>query len=136
MSEQAAESEEKTVANTTVRLRAFRDHARSRFSAVISALRQRFAMLYVHYFVRVDERDKCPGCGTRAKHEIKFVRAYAKLIHNCKFCGAVWATDPLVPYTQWEVKGLEDVQQPAAQAEDRAYAASREPIVLRQRGNS
>jgi hypothetical protein len=57
--------------------------------------------LIVHYLYRVTGKEKCPACGSRAKHEYKFNPAYRAVIHRCKVCVAEWGQKPLVIADQW-----------------------------------
>lgn len=111
---------------------------RARFIVSFNGFRLRLAQYYLHYFVHVDLKEKCPACGTRDKHKIKFVRRYGRLIHICAFCEAAWGTNPLLNYAQWKVDGLDDSDsqetEPARSSEGTVSGASREPIVIRGKG--
>jgi hypothetical protein len=86
-----------------------------------------FTRLYIHYFVGIDRKSKCPACGTRKRHKIKFNPVYMALLHQCAFCEAVWGEPSLINASQWAVKPvLSDPQQPAT--ESKPQGAQREPM--------
>lgn len=64
--------------------------------------------VYLRFFCdrRVSTKAKCPGCGIRKKHEIKWVPQLEKELHECGQCHAVWGDDPVLPIERWRV-GLE-----------------------------
>jgi hypothetical protein len=72
--------------------------------------------IYIHYFVRVSRRAKCPGCGSRRKHEIVFSGAHivgdhstpGAILHRCVECKAVYSDLTLVDPAEWVVQAPAD----------------------------
>ncbi len=59
--------------------------------------------LRVHFFLVVSTRSKCPGCGCRKEHELKWVPApTSKLAHLCAVCSAEWCEAPVRSAESWE----------------------------------
>lgn len=103
------------------------------------------AAVYVHYFVETDTREKCPCCGRRQLHPMRYDTESKRLLHMCKTlhagekqtfgCGAVWGTDTLVPAERWEatVKSTDEQGRPTlTQPEAKFHSTvSREPTIIR-----
>lgn len=87
---------------------------------------------WVHYFLQVDPKAKCPACGVRRKHKIVYSTAYGALVHQCSFCSAAWGERPLVQSTSWAVAMPELSPEEQQQQQERPpwYGASREPRVI------
>lgn len=60
--------------------------------------------LYVLHFVQSDSKAKCPACGIRAEHDVRWSDVASALIHVCKRCFAVWSEQPLVDAAQWRTQ--------------------------------
>jgi hypothetical protein len=103
--------------------------------------------LYVRHFIKIDDRAKCPSCGTVADHKITFVPLYQKVLHQCGVawngdkqfgCGALWGEDTIVPAAKWQVvmpaemdEILELKQMEELQKTQESKVASRTPTVVR-----
>jgi hypothetical protein len=89
--------------------------------------------LYVHYFVQADSRAKCPSCGIREKHELRWVDPYERLFHVCGRCHAAWAEAAIVDARSWKVK-LDIVEDETANPDGSVTStvqhAQREPIIV------
>ena len=66
---------------------------------VITAVR-----FYIFYFVQSDSKAKCPGCGIRAQHDIRWSNDVSALIHVCKRCFAVWSEQPVTAVEAWRTQ--------------------------------
>jgi len=60
--------------------------------------------LYVHFMVQANSKAKCPACGIRAEHEVRWSDVASALIHVCKRCVAVWSEQPMVNVAQWRTQ--------------------------------
>lgn len=106
-----------------------------------------FFRYYLHYFVQADRKEKCPSCGIRQYHPMKYDLGSKKVLHYCKTlhaedktaigCGAIWGIDCLVNPTKWEIvetsvdeQGRATVEQP----EKKFVHVSREPIIVKKEG--
>ena len=89
----------------------------------LAQLRFWLTKLYVHYFVRVDKKSKCPGCGHRLLHPILFSPVQQKLVHQCTFCKAAWTEPPVRQATDWSLPVREEPEEPRI-----GYGAQREPV--------
>lgn len=95
----------------------------------ITALRDTLLRYYIHYFVKIDPLGKCPSCGIRQSHPIKYDSASKKVLNWCRTrhaderatfgCGAIWSSDCLVNPANWEsviqtqeTEGNVEVKQP------------------------
>lgn len=97
---------------------------------------------YIWYCVKSDRKEKCPSCGVRQLHPMRYDTSSKKILHMCKTsyvpdstivgCGAVWATDCLRNPADWEVvereqdeEGRMKVGQPNGK-----FDVSREPTII------
>lgn len=69
-------------------------------------LRRRMLALYVHLVVQASSRAKCPACGIRQEHDVRWSSEYGMLIHVCKRCFAPWGEQPMVAAKTWAVTVL------------------------------
>jgi hypothetical protein len=51
----------------------------------------------------VNDQAKCPACGLRAQHKIKYVPDYEKVFHQCGRCDAEWGEKTIQPPEKWRV---------------------------------
>ena len=77
----------------------------------------------------VDECAKCPSCGVKQKHPIKFVDALGKVLHNCQRCSACWAEDPIAAFSGWKIESLPSEPELSRPAADRV-TVSRHPTLV------
>lgn len=92
---------------------------------MFNQLRFWLTKLYVHYFVRVDPKSKCPACGHRVRHQIVFSPRQQNLIHQCAFCKAAWAEPPVAQSTAWSIPAKEE---PEPEEPRVPFGAQREPL--------
>jgi hypothetical protein len=100
---------------------------------------------YMHYYVQADVKEKCPCCGIRQLHPMRYDTDSKRLLHMCRTlhagekqtfgCGAIWNTSCLVDPGRWETiissvdeNGRQEVKQPEAKFHSEA---SREPTIIR-----
>lgn len=101
--------------------------------------------MWLHYMVQTDPKEKCPSCGIRQLHPMRYDTDSKRLLHMCKTlhakpeqtfgCGAIWNTGCMVEPGQWETiiqsinsDGKSEVKQP----ESKFYSeVSREPTIIR-----
>ena len=57
--------------------------------------------LSIHLFERISTTAKCPACGCREEHKIKWRAAFGKVLHFCGRCEAVWGELPIVQAADW-----------------------------------
>lgn len=60
--------------------------------------------LYVHFMVQANSKAKCPACGIRAEHDVRWSDVVSALIHVCKRCFAVWGEKPITAADQWKTQ--------------------------------
>ncbi len=77
--------------------------------AVAGVVASLLLRLYLFYFVQANSKAKCPACGVRAEHDVRWSDAAAHLVHVCKRCLAVWAEEPCVQYSRWRTTLQADV---------------------------
>src|SRR5277367_1006950 len=46
---------------------------------------------------------KCPACGVRSPHEIRYAEDYECVIHTCARCKAEYGLPTVVPVTRWRI---------------------------------
>jgi hypothetical protein len=99
----------------------------------LKRLRTWLLRLYVHYFVQADSRAKCPGGGIRAKHDLRWVEIYEKVVHVCGRCHVAWADAPIVDARRWKLQ-LDVVEDETANPDGTTTSsvqhAQREPIIV------
>ena len=91
--------------------------ARRKASHAIRAFSLWFAQLYsgavrLLYIWRVsrakiDLNAKCPGCGFRKGKGITYVREFARIVHSCSVCGALWLEESIVAPQYWALTETE-----------------------------
>lgn len=60
--------------------------------------------LYVYLFVQASAKAKCPACGIRAAHDVRWNPEAQQLVHLCKRCFAAWMEQPMVKADVWSSK--------------------------------
>jgi len=60
----------------------------------------------IHYFVKISTKAKCPACGIRKEHSVKWSPEYERVIHICSRCEAAFAESPIASIDLWRVKVL------------------------------
>ncbi len=73
--------------------------------------------LYIHYRVQADGRAKCPACGIRAEHDIRWAEQVGALVHVCKRCFAVWTEQPMISAAQWKTTLTASTEEGVANAD-------------------
>jgi ribosomal protein S27AE len=80
----------------------------------LGRLRAWLLRLSIKYFEQISLRTKCPGCGHRRLHDIRFVATIGRVAHCCSVCKAEWTEAPIVQAADWAVRQRPDP--PAATA--------------------
>jgi hypothetical protein len=70
----------------------------------------------------VNRVSACPSCGLIGVKKQKFSLPYQRLVLGCPRCNAMWAIAPVVPYSVWAVKGIEEVAIEEQAVEDEKVA--------------
>lgn len=87
---------------------------------------------YVHHFVKVSHRAKCPGCGSTKRHEFRWSPVHQSLIHQCAECKAEYPMPAVVPASKWlierEPQSINDEQERTPWA---GASVSREPKIVK-----
>jgi len=91
---------------------------------------------YIHYCVQSNSRAKCPACGIRAEHGVRWGESVGALVHVCKRCFAVWTEQPMVDASKWRTTLVADELGEGTSNEDGTRTttiqhAQREPQVVR-----
>ncbi len=61
---------------------------------------------YIQYFVAVSDKAKCPACGVRTQHKMRYEAVYRAVIHTCARCTAQWGEQAVVKTEQWQVDAI------------------------------
>ena len=123
--------------------------------AFLDRVRLAFARVQVHYFLRVDRAAKCPACGMRKKHPVRFDVYCARLLHKCEYyvfiplapegeyfffhhtklqrvdsgCGAIWSEHCIMDPAHWSTIYEETDENGAKHLTQPVFAsAQREPM--------
>lgn len=56
---------------------------------------------YVHRYVHISSKAKCPACGVLAKHDVRWSPLHSAVLHVCARCQAPWTEQPLVQAEHW-----------------------------------
>lgn len=62
---------------------------------------RRVLAMYIHLVVKANSCAKCPACGIRQQHDIRWSTEHGALIHVCKRCFAAWGEQPMVTAKSW-----------------------------------
>lgn len=94
---------------------------------------KRMLGVYVHLCVQASSAAKCPGCGIRLAHDMRWSPENAKLVHVCKRCMAVWCEDAVVAASIWSTKLVaENEPDSDGTTTGNVVHAQREPIVTQE----
>jgi|SRR5579859_8012930 len=103
----------------------------------VHAVRRARAVLlraYVYYCVQASSAAKCPSCGIRAAHEMRWNQLVGALVHVCKRCMAVWTEKPMVQAEAWSTRLVAEEEEVSSDGvrSTTTQSAQREPIVTNQ----
>lgn len=107
-----------------------RIQVKRRITAIRGLIFFEWDRLRVHYLVHVDPKAKCPACGMRKRHEIRWSLDFKALIHACKLCGANWTEQPIVKADAWVAVTIVE-EQPGVREERPPMTVQRQPIVVK-----
>jgi ribosomal protein S27AE len=74
----------------------------------LGRLRTWLLRLSIKYFEKVDLKAKCPACGHRWLHDIRFVATIGRVAHLCAVCKAEWTEAPIVQAADWATRPRPD----------------------------
>lgn len=99
--------------------------------------------MWIHYFVRLDPKEKCPACGIRQFHPQRYDTRSKTVLNRCSTlhideahgfgCGAIWSSKCLINPAHWEATMRvqdEDGKQDVEQNTSIFVPASREPVKI------
>lgn len=92
--------------------------------------------IYVHYCVQASTEAKCPCCGVRETHQIRWSDALGILVHVCTRCRAVFSESPLVAADKWRVNLVIEEEPESKSNADGTHTttvihAQREPVIVK-----
>lgn len=83
--------------------------------------------LIIHLFVKANSCAKCPACGIRKIHSVKWSTLHQQLLHTCDRCEAVWGEAPMVKADLWAGPAV----QPETEKVTTITHAQREPQIVK-----
>ncbi len=66
-----------------------------------------FPDLHPEVLRKIDTSAKCPACGIKKPHVIKWDAITRFVIHSCAQCKADFAESPILPFDKWQKKIVE-----------------------------